>query len=363
MKKEILLFIVIAGLLSCSKEEKNDLVWEKALGKGAAFFITATADSGFIAAGQVNGNPYLIKYDYRKDKVAEIEAVRPGLFSSVWADTSGFIAAGSSNSSLSLYRFDADGNQEWEFMLDTTVNIEIARMKYEGSGNFLVLGTPDADSLSTGDKGFLFLRFDTTGKIKMRKLIAGSVNVSSSNFDTDEQGNIYVALTRQVGSAKPRSSVAKYSADFNKLWETELFNNPEYSSASLALRYVSGKIFVAGRTEMPGSTGTVMNSFVLCLSGSGQLSGTWSDKKYPEFWNEGYDIGFNKDNNLLMLNRKCFIINVIDPDNGTDLDIIRPFSVCVSESSDALANDFDVSFDGRILLAGSLGGSFYVAIK
>ncbi|HLN56020.1 MAG TPA: WD40 repeat domain-containing protein [Bacteroidales bacterium] len=362
MKKGLPFFILAILLVSCSKEEKNDLVWEKSSGRGEAFFIKATPDSGFIAAGQTDGKPYLVKYSSSRDRISEIKGNYQGTFTSASSEASCLITAGSSDGKLVLSRFDIEGNQLWNLAFDTTCNIEIARLNYTGNGTFTVMGTPAADSLGTGDTGLLFLKFDTAGKISSRKILPGAAYISSA-MDFDKAGNIYLGLTRRSGSSKSKATLAKYSSDFNKIWETELFNNPDFSSASLAVKTRDGKVFVAGRTEIPGSAGTLMNSFVVCVDENGKLSGSWGEKKYPEFWNAGDDIEFDHSGKLLMLNRNCMILNVIDAANGTDVGLLRTFSVCVSETTDAFGNDADINYDGNILLTGSLGGNFYMAIK
>ncbi len=363
MKKGLPFFIFIVLLFSCNKEEKNDLVWEKSSGNGFAYFIQPTADSGFIAGGKVDGRPYLVKYNSTKDKIVEMTNPYQGFFSSAWSDNEIFITAGCSNGSLIINRFDREGNQTWTTTTGPGFNIDIARLEYKGSGNFLAMATPDADSLGSGDSGMLFSMFDTSGSVKMQKTISGSGYISSLKADFDDSGNIYLALTRKTTTSKSRASVAKYSSDFNKLWETELFNNPGTASACLAIKYSEGYVYVTGRTEISGSSGTRMNSFVASLNDKGQLSDRWSDKKYPEFYNEGTDIDLDKNGNLLVLNRKCFIVDVFDPDNGSNLGTIRPFSVCVSETSGAHAFDLDSDQYGNILLAGSLNGYFYTAVK
>jgi hypothetical protein len=363
MKKGFPFFILIVLLISCNKEEKNDLVWEKSSGKGSAYFIQPAADSGFIAGGQVDGKQYLVKYNSKRDRLLEITTANTGLFSAAWSDTASFITAGCSNGKLILNRFDREGVQDWEKVIDAQVNLEIARLRYTGNGKFLAMATPDADSLNTGDSGLLFASFDTSGTIVSQKVISGSGYISSLRADFDNSGNIYLAITRKTSTSKSKASVAKFSSDFNKLWETELFNNPGFSSASMGIKYLEGYVFVTGRTEVPSSSGTMMNSFVVSLNDKGQLSDKWSDKKYPEFYNEGSDIDFDSNGNLLVLNRKCFIVNVFDPDNVSSLGTIRTFSVCVSETSGARAFDMDSDYSGNILLAGSLDGNFFVAIK
>ena len=64
-----------------------------------------------------------------------------------------------------------------------------------------------------------------------------------------------------------------------------------------------------------------------------------------------------------MLNMNCFILNIINPDDGSDAGRIKVLDVCDSNDSDALGMDLDQNFDGNMLLAGSKGGSFYMALK
>lgn len=38
-------------------------------------------------------------------------------------------------------------------------------------------------------------------------------------------------------------------------------------------------------------------------------------------------------------------------------------SVCISDNTDALGFDFGINYEKNYLIAGSLGGSFYLALK
>ena len=64
-----------------------------------------------------------------------------------------------------------------------------------------------------------------------------------------------------------------------------------------------------------------------------------------------------------MLNKNCFIINILNPEDGTDAGRIRTLSLCSSESTDAMGSDLDINYDKYIVIAGSRGGSFYLAMK
>jgi hypothetical protein len=65
----------------------------------------------------------------------------------------------------------------------------------------------------------------------------------------------------------------------------------------------------------------------------------------------------------MTLNKNCLIIRINNTDNGGDEGIIRPFSECVSEDTDAFAMDFSINYDKNYLFAGSKGGVFYLALK
>jgi hypothetical protein len=65
----------------------------------------------------------------------------------------------------------------------------------------------------------------------------------------------------------------------------------------------------------------------------------------------------------MMMNKNCFIINTVNPADGTETGRIQILSVCISKSTDALGSDFAINYDKNVLIAGSLGGSFFLALK
>jgi hypothetical protein len=64
-----------------------------------------------------------------------------------------------------------------------------------------------------------------------------------------------------------------------------------------------------------------------------------------------------------MLNTSCFIVSIANPEDGSDAGKIRMFEVCDSKETDAFGRDLDLNYDGNILVAGSKGGSYYMALK
>jgi len=359
MKRLIPVLILIILLLSCRKSE-SDFIWEKSYGKGEALFIRTSSDSGFTACGEMGGKPYFIRLSKTRSLIIDFNAENPGLFSSVWFDTSGYITGGNTGGKMLLMRHSPEGNKLWEKSLDAGFKIDYTNLYYTGNGNLLAVGTASPDSLGSGATGLLFVRFDTTGQIITEKKIEETSFISANEAAVDNAGNIYLALTRKATGAKPKASVAKYNDLFQKLWETELFNNPSFAAASLAIKLDgSGNVYVAGRTEVSIEGGVLDNSFLVSLTNAGSIR--W--KKYLENSNTGSALLFDNVENLMMLNKNCFIINIVNPEDGTDAGMIRMFSLCDSYNTDALGADMDINYDKNILVAGSRGGSFYLALK
>lgn len=361
MKRVISFFILAILLSACNKDEKNFLLWDISPGPGEAYNINTLSDSGFYACGRLNGSPWFVVYDRERRQVFDIQTAGNGLFSSAWIDTGTYILAGSEAGRMLLQRYNRDGTIVWQKTIDGLFNVDITDLFNAGNGNMLATGSAEADSLGTGDSGILFLKFDTSGNIITRKDVTVTGYVSA-RADYDAQGNIFLALTKQSAGSKPHAAAAKYSPDFNLLWETDLFNNPGFSSASLSIKRSGDRILVAGRTEVPSNSGTVLNSFLVSLDNNGNLSSGWS-KKYPESGNEGSALTVDKDNNIIMLNRRCMLLSRLNANDGSNMAVSRTFDVCDAGNTDIFGNDLEVMSDGNILLAGTVGGKFFVSMK
>jgi hypothetical protein len=252
------------------------------------------------------------------------------------------------------------GNKLWEETLDGGFKIDFTLLFYTGNGNLLAIGTASADSAGSGATGLLFVRFDTTGQILIENKITETAFISAEGAAIDNEGNLYLALTRQDGSAKPKASVAKFNDIFQKLWETELYNNPDFGAASLAI-IVDGptNVYVSGKTELSTEGGTLNNSFLASLTSAGSVR--W--KKYLENSNSGTALIFDDLGDLMMLNKNCFIINIANSDDGSEAGRIRVFDVCDSYNTDAFGSDIGINYDENIIVAGKRGGNFYLALK
>jgi hypothetical protein len=154
--------------------------------------------------------------------------------------------------------------------------------------------------------------------------------------------------------------VVKYKNEFNKLWETDLYNNPDCGASSRGIITDDfGSVYVTGSTEFASGDSVLNNSFLVSLGSSGSIN--W--KKYLEKTNSGVSLIIDANGSVLMLNTNCFIVNIADPEDGSDLGQLRMFDVCNSKDTDAFGNDIDLDYDGNILVAGSKGGNYYLALK
>jgi hypothetical protein len=360
MNRLVSFLLVLSALSSCNEKTESDFIWEKTYGEGSAYFIKNSSDSGFYACGSTAGNPFFVRFDRNRSVVIEIKPDIRGLFSSSWFDTSGYITGGNMEGRMLLMRYGSKGNKIWEKSFDAGFKVDFTEILYSGHGNFLALATASPDSAKSGSTGLLFIRFDTTGQIITRKDIPDANFVSAGSAVLDDNGNIYLAVTRKTSDAMPKASVAMYNDQFQKIWETELYNNPDFGANSLAVILDSRKnVYVTGRTGVAAAGGIVDNSFIASLTNSGAIN--W--KMYLESSNSGSALVFDDANSLNTLHKNCMIIRKNNPDNGGDEGILRPFSECVSEDTDAFALDFCVNYDKNILFAGSKGSVFYLALK
>jgi hypothetical protein len=363
MKKAfVFLFLVFLGF-SCRKESSSFL-WEKSFGPGNAYYISSSPDSGIVACGKLSGSPFLLKLSKEKISIMQYTSGRDGLFDRTWYDTSVFIAAGSSNGDMLLAAINMNGRKLWDTIISAGFNIDFTRLCYSGSGSFIAVGTASADSSGSGTTGLLFLQFDTTGHVLGRKDVTSTGFISAGDPVIDASGNLYIPVTRKNTGLKTKASLLKYNVDLNQLWATDLYNNTGFSSsANGAISDDAGNIYICGKTEVSGTSGTLENSFAASLSSTGSI--TW--KKYLEDSNSGSAMLINNSDILMTLSRDCFIIDKTRYDEVKDSvdseGLIRWFGDCDPYNTDALGSCFDIDPEGNIIAAGSMAGKFYLAVK
>ncbi len=353
----LLIILIVSG---CRKSE-NNIAWEMTYGKGNARYIRVTSDSGLIASGTSDGQPYLLRLDKNKMKVLEFAADMQGVFTSALYDTSGYITGGSTGDKMLIMRHSKTGNKLWEKVIDPGFNIEQTQLLAVDDNIFLAIGSASPDTTYELQTGLFFMSFDSTGQVVKEQEYVSGFFIASCEAAIDNSTGIYLALTRKEEFSEPKATVAKFNSDLQLIWDVELSNNPEYGAAALAVIHDgSGMVYVAGRTELPKEGGGMMNnSFVASITDAGTLN--W--KKYPESSNSGTALLLNTAGELVVLNANCFFVNKLESVSGTDAGRIRMFDECDPNTTDAFASDFDIDFNNDLVVAGSLGGSFYLAVK
>lgn len=360
MKSSPVALILFLILFSGCRKSSEPVVWSKNWGPGNALFIKATSDSGLTACGELGGKPYLIKLDRNKNKILEYTWPADGMFSSIWQNNAYSIATGSSKEKMLITCVDNFNNLLWDTTLTSSSKVDYTSLCYLGNGKFIAIGTAARDSSASVVTGLFCVWFDADGTITAKKDVRELSSMFANLVVSDNSGNFYIAMCRKYTGSASRAAVAKYNGDFMKLWETELYNNPNFSSSSNGIAIDnSGYIYVSGKTELTEPTGTVDNTFSAKLDNAGTVQ--W--KKYLESSNSGSSVIIDKNGQLLILNRNCYRINVLNAIDGTQTGVIRTFNACDANKTDALSTSLDINYDGNLIVSGSKSSGFYLVMK
>lgn len=360
MRKTVLLsFLMLVAIISCNRET-DDFIWEYTGGTGTAYFLSLTHDSGYISAGSSGGNPFILKTGRSGKSLFSYTSAETGSFKVVYSDTAFHIAAGGSEGDLLITMLDNQGSLLWEKRVPATISVtEVFLFSGEDEGEMIALCGTGPDEPSGAISGLMKVSFDTTGNIGSvtTRNEAAFFRVSGAVVLAD--GGFMLATTESAGTAKPVAAMRRVSSTLsNSGNRTELSNNPAYSAASLDIcRAASGEFIVSGRTELASGDNLFMNSFVSMV----RSSGAW--KKYPENSNEGVALWYDGHGLVYILNRNCFIVTVLSTDDGSDYRRFRVFNACDSYDTEAFAESFAINHDGNLVMAGTKGGRYYLALK
>lgn len=358
MNRAFILIILATSLWGCNKTNDN-IIWEKVFGPGKALFVSATGDTGFVSCGESDGKQYLLYLNPEKSKVLEYKSDIPGFLNAVWTGEDYFIASGSTDGKMYLSKIDISGTLLWDTAFSNSFRVDHTSLCSLGGGNFLAVGSADPDSTIASPYGLSFVWFNSGNFITARKDSVYTSFVAVKAALKDDAGNFFFALTRMGAGGKPKAMVTKYNSDFQKIWEKELYNNPNFGAASIGIVLDNdGNPVVSGRTELQISSGKEDNAFVARYSFS-QDSLT---KKYLEYANSGSSILYDGTGEFIVLNRTCLIIDILDKDIKIS-GIIRTYTTCDSKTSDSFGYSLGMLPDGNFIIAGSKGKSYYLAVK
>lgn len=359
--KGLAYFLIAVSLLSCSKNENGDFIFEKNWKDGRANDVMVGSDTMYIIAGEAENSPFIIKANSSGSRVFEYLPGGDGAFNTLIEDTSAYYAAGHSEGDILVSRINHKGEEEWSVLVAVPADVSKAVIRPDGEDTFLVCGSANIDS--AGAAVFGLFSIDRSGNISGETLADPGFNVTINDFVVNAAGNIYAAMAKTVEGSKSRASVAEITKSGDILWENELYNNSRFAAACQAIKvYDNGNIFVTGKTELNIDDNTLENSFTASLDTYGDVK----MKKYLESSNCGVDIAFDEFDRAHILNRNCFIINIISNisvQDEMDETLIRTFAVCDPYATDSYASAMKISGGGDYILCGSQAGKVYYSLR
>jgi len=359
--RKYLVILILPVFFTCCKKQGENIIWERSYGTGQAVTVKTTGDSGFVSVGAEGGNQYLLVTDINGNKKAEYKPATRGVLTGVAVADGYYIACGSRDGKLSVSRIDPSGMLVWDTAFVSTFGVEYVSLCQTGNDSFLAIGSADPDSSVKSLAGLSFISFDGNGSVSNRTdtLYSADSYIAVKGIAADNSGNIYMAITRNGTSGKLKASVTKYNSSLQKLWEKELYNNPVFGAASEAIALDDeANPVIAGRTEMQVSTGIQNNAFVARYF----YTGDSTQKSYLEYANSGVSVRGDATGQFMVLNMNCLIVNILDLRMKIS-GIIRTFRACDSKTTDISGKCLDITSDGNIIMAGSKGSGFYLAVK
>ncbi len=356
--RRLIIPILALVLFSCSKKDDGNFIFEETWTGGLAEDVILSPDTMYVIAGYTNGFPFVIKIDRSGKRILEYHSEAEGEFNSIVIDTSGYYAAGNSDGEMIVSRIGFDGIEDWTVSLGMGANILRSVIRKYDEDSFIVTGSDHVDSLDAGV--FKIAVINRNGDIESETEVDPGYNIAVSDFVVEPGGNIYVALAKSVAGSKSKASVAEITLGGNIIWETELYNNNKFAAACINIeRNGSDDIYVTGKTELRVDDNNLENSFLSILGPEGNVI----EKIYLENSNCGVDIAFDDFERVHLLNRNCFLIDIIGTDGSTDESLFRTFEVCDPYETDTYASGMKINADDNYILCGAHTGKVYYALR
>lgn len=355
--RNITCVMLVASLFACKKDEESGFIWEKTGGEGTAWFASVGSDSLFFIAGSADGAPFALKTSPSGTRKFSFSPDVEGAFTSAIEDTSGFYLAGASGGDLLIARISHQGEQVWMQNIGAAADILTATLLRLGDGSYLAVAGDSPDSVRYNS--FLMVYFDREGNILETNEPAPGYRVAVNDAALGAGDELYLAITKIVTGTKTKASIGRFTGEGLKIWETELYNNPNFGAAALEIDFEDGSVFATGNTELTSDDELLMNSWVAELAAGGTV--TWKD--YLENSNSGEEVTFDDYSQLLIMNMNCGIINYISLPDGAVTSRLRTYDACDPYKTAANLRSMDITPSGSYLIAGSRSGKFYYALR
>lgn len=336
------------------------MLWERSLGTGEAYCIATAGDTGIICGGTLAGKPYIVFLDKKLQKRFDYSPDLNGSFTSLVISQDKIIAGGSSEGKMLITAIDFSGNKLSDTLLQYDFTVGRTSLCPASAGGFMALGSSSDDTIRSVTYGLAFTEVNTAGEILgSYDTITGSF-IKAGGICSDNSGNYYIALGRIGTGGKIKATVISFDPMLRKIWETELYNNPEFGASGLGIAAgSSGDIFISGYAELTVNSGTKKNAFAAAVGQRGEIK--W--KRYLEYANSAPSLFEDESGMLYVLNSGCIILNSLVSSDGTVTGILRTFAVCDPSRDTARGNAVSAGPDGDLIIAGMRDGKFYIVAK
>lgn len=357
MYRLISIIVLALVLISCSKDDPSEFMWEKTKGIGTVKDTGIVNDTIFLIAGSSASNPLFLSCNDAGKTLFTYAPEFSGTFTSIASADDGYYLAGASQNNVLITHVDLEGAEVWDTIIDVSTKVNIAQIDWLDSGYLMVCAGSHPDSLSSSS--FEVIIIDTEGEIAELTTASPGFYPSVTGLQISSPTEIFISLTKNYGLGNSFSSVARITSEGSIIWETELFNNPSYAAASNSLDEKNGMLYVTGSLEQIGTDETLINSFVASITSLGAVE----NKEFLENSNSGSDSDFNADGDIAVLNRNCLILSIGPVPVGEDIEQFRVLDVCDSYDTNVKGYTLSASAEGSYLIAGSKGGKFYYALR
>jgi hypothetical protein len=229
--------------------------------------------SGFTE-GELSGtsfgsiDAFLAKFDTEGDNVWTIQLGTTGQDNAtgVAVDAAGNVyIAGGVEGNLSapslgdadafIARYDTEGNEVWTTQTGTTAKDYASDIVVDEEGNVYISGHTEGELglVHAGEKDAFLAKFDADGNYLWATQVGTANTELSTDVALDAAGNVYISgfTTGDLAGANAGKAdifLAKFDADGNEIWITQLGTPEEDQAYSIALD-TDGNVYLAGRTE------------------------------------------------------------------------------------------------------------------